>query len=309
MVTYSDLLKEHGFGPEDIWNFDETMLKPTSKRLKVFTRRGSPRPVVADSKHMYEHITLGLCISASGHYAPTLVIFPLKCSPELPEEVLEFFAVGGQANGWIDSAILCNMIENIFAPFVKERNQTRGKPLAKTLLILDGHSTRAELDTKKLRDQYNIWVLLLPAHTSAILQPLDLTVNGEFKIDLKKRFKIQKDEPRPETRQRLLLATRESLEKVLNPTTIKTGFRRSGLWPLNPSKPASHGSVVAEIAPTTPTPPEKKKKRPFLEGGKLLWNQHLITSPVESRPVKTIKLSKKVDSQTGRTVFSVIKDN
>ena len=57
------------------------------------------------------------------------------------------------------------------------------------LLILDGHASHVTINVIKLAHENNIHLLCLPAHTSHILQPLDVGVFYSFKINNSKACK------------------------------------------------------------------------------------------------------------------------
>jgi hypothetical protein len=54
----------------------------------------------------------------------------------------------------------------------------------KALLILDGASSRKNIDLWRYSNKLDIMALILPAYSSHLLQPLDLTINGLIKKKL-----------------------------------------------------------------------------------------------------------------------------
>ena len=64
----------------------------------------------------------------------------------LDDEEQTFFIQGGQANGWIDTALFRNFVENIFAAEVQKQRELDGTPNEPSLLIADGHSSRIGVD-------------------------------------------------------------------------------------------------------------------------------------------------------------------
>jgi len=64
---------------------------------------------------------------------------------------------------------------------VTKMRETNGENDEPVLLVMDHHISRDALDAEKLWRDHRILLLLIPAHSSHITQPLDLSTNGEFK--------------------------------------------------------------------------------------------------------------------------------
>jgi hypothetical protein len=191
---------------------------------------------------MREHITL--CVAADGGFVQPLVILPLKTLPELSDELCEYFCFTGQAAGWIDGKIFSEYLEKIFIPHVDHLRGKQGCPEQVVLLVSDGHTSRNCVDANKLFEEHRIVVFLLPPHSSAILQPLDLSVNGELKKVFSKRHEPCNDDNAHAARLKVLEATRLALSRVLNLDTITIGFRRTGLWPINAALITENAMVI-----------------------------------------------------------------
>jgi hypothetical protein len=104
MDTLEDLMQKYSFLPQLIFNFDETALDFSVLKLKVISRTGSAHPFV-EIAEKGEHISLGLCVSASGQSLRLLVILLLKQLPTLSFEVLGFYAVSGSDTGFMTKEI------------------------------------------------------------------------------------------------------------------------------------------------------------------------------------------------------------
>jgi hypothetical protein len=113
-----------------------------------------------------------------------LCILPLKTMPDISEWMKEFYVITGQSSGWIDTTIWENWITSMFIKHVNYIRASRHIQDKRALLIVDGHSTRASTRATKALEDANVDLLILPAHSSTILQPLDLTCNGIFKQQL-----------------------------------------------------------------------------------------------------------------------------
>ena len=260
------------------------MLAPGKDSVKVLQRRTDPIPCVPDVPKD-EHVTLLLGISAANQPLPKLVIYPLKTLPPLEDELLYEFQVAGQASGWMDQAIFRNMIENFYVPAINKIRAAMNKPDAVALIIYDGSSTHFGIDLDELFSKHRVKMLLLPAHSSALLQPLDLSVNGELKQYLAKKFKAIANESAPDRRNRLLKVTAYGLDRALSRSTIQTGWERTGLWPICPE--TVMGSDMINHYPTlAPAPEMKKHKRGLaMSDGNIVAVDKVIPSPPKSRKV------------------------
>lgn len=287
------------------------MACPGKNRAKVYTRRDRPRPVrKGNPKKFFEHITLLLFISAIGCSLKPILIFPLKREPLLDEWDSDYFIQGGSSNGWMDTKQFRTAVEVMFVSQVNALRSAAGTPKEPVLLLLDGASTRLGLDFKELKRQ-NIHILFFPAHSSHLLQPLDLSVFGELKAALSERFKIKVNEPQPEKRRRFAAALHRCLLRVINKDTILTGFERTGLFPLNPSIPLSSRSVVPQppqaAAPMPAAHGRKRKQLPMTDGA-LIDSGVAYLSPASSQlpsSPKKIRITKQSVSLSKKPRYTV----
>jgi hypothetical protein len=100
MDTLGGFTQKYNFSPQLIFNFDETALDFSTPKLKVVSCAGSACPFV-EMAEKGEHISLGLCVSASGQSLHPLVILSLKQLPLLSPEVLGFYAFSRSDAGFM----------------------------------------------------------------------------------------------------------------------------------------------------------------------------------------------------------------
>eukprot|EP00597_Dinobryon_sp_UTEXLB2267_P001265 CAMPEP_0170079116 /NCGR_PEP_ID=MMETSP0019_2-20121128/15583_1 /TAXON_ID=98059 /ORGANISM="Dinobryon sp., Strain UTEXLB2267" /LENGTH=273 /DNA_ID=CAMNT_0010292423 /DNA_START=966 /DNA_END=1788 /DNA_ORIENTATION=+ len=152
--NYKNAIDAHIIKTKYIWNCDETMLDGGKSMKKPMCEK-SGLPTVALEQKLGEHITLLLFVSAEGEWLKPLAIFPLKTLPEFAPSVYEDFNPQGKKM----DGLMGLYFETIFKT---------------ALLVMDHHSSRDGLDAEMLRKHHKILVLLIPAHSSHIVQPLDL---------------------------------------------------------------------------------------------------------------------------------------
>jgi hypothetical protein len=78
-------------------------------------------------------------------------------------------------------------------------------------------------------------IVSLPSHTSHALQPLDVSYFKPFKSAFRIRdCSTLLNKGRKVEKQDLCKWTAQALQKALSSKNIRSGFRKTGIWPLNP---------------------------------------------------------------------------
>jgi hypothetical protein len=97
-----------------------------------------------------------------------------------------------------------------------------------------------------------------------MVQPLDQHVNGYFKELLRTDFKIIKGESAHQKRMRLMSCCKTVCSQSLSLRSIKIGWKKSGLFPLDPQMVLNTGMVVekprTEGEESIPRRPKRGKK-------------------------------------------------
>ena len=138
---------------------------------------------------------------------------------------------GKSPNGFIDEELFLTWFEEIFVP-----GTSHVRP---TLLIIDGHWLHISYSIIKRAVEENIKVILLPPHTTNVLQPLDIGLFRSFKSNFSKAtdgvtmLSVTGDYQNI-NKANFTGIFKESFERSMILTTIKNGFRKIGICPLNP---------------------------------------------------------------------------
>ena len=123
----------------------------------------------------------------------------------------------------------------------------------KILLIVDGHKSRGNFYAGKLLSMFNILFLILPGHTSHVLQAFDigvasplksafasfledyhLQIQDEITISNCSKLKIT------EVRKMMIECFTKALNKAASIENMRKSFEKAGMVPLNPDKPLSN---------------------------------------------------------------------
>ena len=191
------------------------------------------------------------CISAQGHALNPLVILNGKSIQQqwFPESLINEtrgWHFAHSERGWTSNDYALEWLRRIFIPETKPQD-----PQQRRLLILDGHGSHATEDFMWECFNCHIQLLYLPAHTSHILQPLDLAIFGPLKSAYRKhagRLYMQTDTS-GFGKSGFLLCFAKARNEGITSQNIKAGWRAAGLWPLNPRKPLRNGQLLPQHSP------------------------------------------------------------
>jgi len=175
--TLGDMMSKYDLhnNPQRIYNVDETGLQPEHRPPNVIAAKGSKPPAVTSPRSTT--VTVIGCASAIGHSIPPFYIFKGK---RHNADLIKGTAPGAKYtctmsdSGWSNTDVFQQYIQEKFLPNVC------GKPTSQQpiLLLLDGHTSRSIIEWAR---SHHIILQVLPAHTSHVLQLLDVSVFGPFK--------------------------------------------------------------------------------------------------------------------------------
>jgi hypothetical protein len=157
---------------EDVYNFDEIgfMMGKIMTQLVVTgsERRGRPKAIQPGDR---KWVTVIQGINAAGWTIPPFLILPGKYHTSdwyIVEDTPQDWAIGTSDNGWTNNRLGVDWLKH----FIEHtKNRAIG---ARRLLIFDGHESHHSIEFEDLCKENNIFTLCMPAHTSHLLQPLDV---------------------------------------------------------------------------------------------------------------------------------------
>lgn len=242
---------QYGIAYEDIYNFDETGyamgLVATAKVVTRAEMVGRPFLVQPGNR---EWVTSIECINSRGWVLPPCIIFKGKVHIQgwyedkaLPHN----WRIEVSDNGWTTDDIGLRWLKNIFIPATEAC--TTGKY---RLLILDGHGSHLTPQFDQICSENNIIPICMPAHSSHLLQPLDVGCFAPLKraygrlVENKMRLGFNHIDKFD-----FLEAYLQAHTEVFRPDTIKNGFAATGLIPFNPERVLGQLNIQLK----TPTPP------------------------------------------------------
>ena len=178
---YYQFITDHKIKPELTFNLDETSINFSQRfKGKVITKENMPDPIVVQADRVLS-CTLVLCIPARGKALDAQLLWPQQ---KIPAEFAGFPACGiriqtGQS--YQTRLSYERMMLDYFIPAMIERRLVLNAPSESVLLLVDGHNSRFSLEVIETCIASNIHIMVLPAHSSSITQPLDAKTNGVLK--------------------------------------------------------------------------------------------------------------------------------
>lgn len=223
---------QHQHLPAHIYNMDESGFavgESQTSRALVNIREKSSWKVVAGRQ---EWITALECVSAAGVAVPPLVVFKAKHTNTawVPTTTPADWRFSTSTSGWMSDSHAYEWLTTVFEPATRPSDQA-----LRRLLIMDGHGSHITANVISFCMEHAIDLLILPPHTSHVLQPLDVSVFAPLKralaaeTDAVSRLDSGRIQRIEWTRMYIRARAR-----ALTSVNILSGWRATGLEPLSP---------------------------------------------------------------------------
>jgi hypothetical protein len=178
-------------------------------------------------------ITVFEAINAEGYALPECIIIPGKQHMDswytnLEPNALVIINDSGYTNE--------NIAIKYMLHFIQHSSEYIGKPGETRLLVIDGHDSHKSEQFLTMAEEHNIVICALPPHATHLLQPLDVKVFQQCKHFHQKAIDESIRSFDYEYKLRTFLSDLPRIrQQSLTNRTILSGWKASGLWPLNPS--------------------------------------------------------------------------
>ena len=185
-----------------------------------------------------EFISLLACIGADRTALPPALIYRSD-SGTLQDTWVEdigpndeaFFAIS--LKGWSCDMLSLNWLERVFHPYTSQKSGNRRR-----LLIVDRHSSHINMQFIKKCNELRILLLVLPAHSTHRLQPLDIGLfaplatyyTNSLNDLMAKSFGMVKISKRA-----FWSVFLPAWQNAFSKQNIISAFRKTGIWPYNPT--------------------------------------------------------------------------
>ena len=206
--------------PHCIYNIDQKCLSPEHTPPKVIVDSSAQSPAVTSERD--NTTTIIGAGNASGTQIPPYLVF---AGQRMRQELLQGCTTGTSGNvsptGWSNTEIFKTYLEKHFMKYVK--GLSADQPI---IVLYDCHKSHVSLGVIEWAKAHNIILFVFPAHTSHLLQPLDVGCFGPL-CRIYNNCKI--------TRYNIGELGTNAYVKGLSPENLRSSFRQTGIYPLNKS--------------------------------------------------------------------------
>lgn len=213
-----------------IYNLDETATTTVHRPPKVVALKGKHNLSKVTSGEKGTLVTTCAIVCASGQYLPPAMVFPRK---NLKDIMLNGAPPGTLGltykTGWMTSELFVEVMKH----FIKHANATPDNP---ALLILDNHESHLSIEALNLAKAFGVTVLTLHPHTTSKLQPLDVGLNGPFKVFYNNAVDswMLRHPGSSMTIYTVAECVGEAYARAMTPINITAAFKKCGIFPYNP---------------------------------------------------------------------------
>ncbi len=213
--------------PSLIFNADESGMPLQHRPGKRIAVKGQKHVHVLASGNKAQ-ITVLACVNATGYSLPPMVVFNRKTlSPELTRGEVPGTIYGLSASGWMDGELFYEWFYKHFLLYAPA-----ARPL---LLLLDGHSSHYSPQFIQEASRQGVIVFCLPPNTTHACQPLDVTAFHSLKTfwDQECDLYMSSHPGKIVTIYQFSQIFAAAWANGMQPRTICSGFRATGIYPLN----------------------------------------------------------------------------
>lgn len=223
------VFQRHQFGPEAIYNIDETGLTTVQRTQRVIASKGSKQVGQATSAERGSLVTVCCGVNAIGNSIPPYFIFPrVNFKPYMLHDAPIGSDGSTHPSGWMTSSNFIKYMHH----FAKHAKPTPENPV---LLLLDNHESHISVAVLDFCKKVGIIMITFPPHCSHKLQPLDLTVYGPLKNYYNKALTdwMVSNPGKTVTIYEIPKLAAIAIPLAFKPQSIQKGFEKPGIWPFN----------------------------------------------------------------------------
>ena len=222
-----DIRTKYRICAKNIWNADEVGVSFSNFILKSVTTRQCVRVNLT-----HDHITTLVTSNATGVQLQPYLIFPGLSTSDIPNVIFENEEVWANfsPSGWMDT----ERFQIWMLKFIMEvKNRKDEDENEYTLLIVDGHNSRLNVNTMFTAAVNRIIVLVGPSHLTNAWQANDSGVNKAFKENLKTNVCLQIETKHEISNSDVAIMIISALQKENMVPAIINSYKHVGIEPFD----------------------------------------------------------------------------
>lgn len=215
-----------------VFNLDETGTTTVQKPHKVMAPKGHKNLCKVTSGEKGVLCTTCCIISAGGQALPPVIIFPRKkVNPRMGIGTPPGTLILAAQSGWMNNDLFVDVMKH----YIKHSNSSLEN---QSILIMDNHESHLSIESLDLAKASGVIVLTLHPHTSAKMQPLDVSIFGPFKNYYHAAMDswLMRNPGQPITIYDVGQFIGLAFEKSMTPSNIRQGFEKTGIVPFDRHK-------------------------------------------------------------------------
>ena len=183
------------------------------------------------------------------------------------------------------------VVEEWFVREIDRIREERGLLGRWAMLVVDNHSSRLALENSKFFEEKRVRIVMIPAHSSTLLQPLDLGPNLILKQQYAKWYRPEGISDADQRRNDQMDAIHLALTQATCESVVRWAWKRCGLWPVR-FEEVSRSKLIKAEHEKIPDGFKKPKRKKLEPGQILLGNDEIINwddNDKENHPPKKQK--------------------
>ncbi|XP_053390074.1 uncharacterized protein LOC123531140 isoform X2 [Mercenaria mercenaria] len=244
VLLANDLLDK----PECIYNFDEKGVQTEHRPPKVVAEGVHAVPAITSPRSSITTI-LGCGNALGTQHPPYFIFIGQRMNNELLAESTPGVSGCVTDSGWSNSDTFLKYLNDHFLKFVQRPDESQ--PI---LLIFDGHRSHINIPVIEWAKQHNIILFVLPAHTSHLLQPLDVGCFGPLqRVYNSECHKFLRTSPESRiTRYNVCKLACSAYAAGLSASNLRSAFQKTGIYPFQPAAISKAALAPADAYHLTP---------------------------------------------------------
>ena len=231
---YAELIEQLQIeDPSQVWNIDEVGVNECPK-TGVFIVDEKIKAQLVIPRERGQNITIVSYCNAAGDKSPPMIVMKGKNRQDVwAQHMPRGWHLRASESGYMNKRLFAEY-GNIFIDYLHSKQMLEKK----NLVIMDGHPLHVYNSHYLLTMKRNkVEVLMLPAHSTHFLQPLDQTPYSAFKAHWKRELRVfnRKKSGVAMSKPQFFLVFPRAWRQGLSPENIRCGYAMTGIWPLDPA--------------------------------------------------------------------------